>query len=187
LATDAAVAMPNAEPQRRDEAEERHEQHSGRRIEPEEHRHDQREAAVEPGAEPDPEHLRGHELLHVHGGRQDGVVGPLEALLHEGAEHGGQGAREDHGGGHHAGADELHVVEPVHPVDDRGAETEPERQQVDHRLEDAREGGGLPEGAEVRDLAAHNAADRRGLEPSHCGSTRLGRVRTDGLTPPPRR
>ena len=44
----------------------------------------------------------------------------------------------------------LDVVEPVDAVHDRRAKAEAERQQVDHGLEHAREGRGLPEGAEVR-------------------------------------
>ena len=74
--------------------------------------------------------------------------------------------------------DELHVLEPVHLVDDGRPQAEPERQQVDHRLEHAREGRRLPEGAEVRDLAAHHAADGGGLQASHSASSPVSSTNT---------
>src|SRR5262249_19682400 len=45
-------------------------------------------------------------------------------------------------------------------------EAEPERQQVDDRFEQAREGRPAPVGLEVRVLAAHHAAERRWFEPA---------------------
>ena len=161
-----------------DQAEEGHEQHPPRGVEAEAHRHQQREAAVEAGPQPDPEHLGGHELLDVDRGGEDRVVGALEAVLDEGAEHRGQRAGEDHRRGHHARADELDVVEPVDLIDDRGPEADPEGQQVDDRLEHAGERGRLPEGAEVGHLAAHHAGDRRRLEPPHSASSPVRSTKT---------
>ena len=152
------------------------------RVEAERERDEQRKAAVDAGADRDPQHLRGDQLLDVDGSGEDRVVGALEAMLDEGPEHRRQRAGEDHRGRDHAGADELDVVEPVDLVDDRRAEPEAEGEQVDRRLEHARERGRLPEGAEVRDLAAHHAGDRRRVEPP--GPDRGSRR---PLTPPPRR
>ena len=82
---------------------------------PNSHRHDQREAAVEARAQPDPQHLGGDQLLDVDRRGQDRVVGALEALLDERAEHRRQRAREDHRRGDHAGADELDVARARRP------------------------------------------------------------------------
>ena len=166
------------EAERGDQAEEGHQQHPPGGVEAEAHRHEQREAAVEAGPQADPEHLGGHELLDVDRGGEDRVVGALEAVLDERAEHRRQRAREDHRGGHHARADELHVVEPVDLIDDRGPEADAEGQQVDDRLEHAGERGGLPEGAEVGHLAAHHAGDRRRLEPPHSASSPVSSTNT---------
>ena len=117
------------EAERGDEAEQRHQQHPRGRVEPEEHRDQQREAAVEAGADPDPEHLGGDQLLDVDGRGEDRVVGVLEAVLDEGAEHRRQGAGEDHRGRDHPGADELDVVDGRRPdvVDQRRAEPDARR------------------------------------------------------------
>ena len=61
-------------------------------------------------------------------------------------------------------ADELDVLEVAHAVDKRRAQPDAEGEQVDDRLEHARERRRLPEGAEVRDLPAHHPGDGRGLE-----------------------
>src|SRR3712207_6849489 len=53
--------------------------------------------------------------------------------------HGREGAREEHGGGHDAGADEVDVVVAGDRADQR-AEAEPEGEQVDRRVDRRGEG-----------------------------------------------
>src|SRR5690606_24025809 len=67
----------------------------------------------------------------------------------------------------------------VDVVDDRRAQPEPEGEQVDDRLERARERRRLPEGAEVRDLAAHDARDGGRLDAAHqSASSPVSRTKT---------
>ena len=161
----------------------RDQEHAPGRVEAEGEGDEQRDAAVEARAQGDPEHLRGDQLLDVDRRRQDRFVGVLEAVLDEGAEHRRQGAGEDHRGRDHAGADELDVGDAFDFVDQGGAEAEAEGEQVDERFEQAGEGRPLPVGAEVGELAAHHAGDRRRFEPPH-----LARVAcVSALTPPPPR
>jgi len=166
------------EAERGDEAEEGDEQHAPGGVEAEGHRDQQREAAVDAGAQPDPEHLGADQLLDVDRRGENRVVGVLKAVLDEGAEHGRQRAREDHRGGDHPGADELDVGDAVDVVDERRPEAESEGEQVDHRLDDAGEGAALPEGAEVGHLAAHHAADRSRLQAPHSSSSPVSRTKT---------
>ena len=162
----------------RDKAKEGHEEHPGRRVEAESHRHEKGEATVEPGSDPDPQHLRRYQFLDVHRGRQDRVVGSLEAVLYERPEHRWKRAGEDHRSRHHPGAHELDVPEPVDAVHDRRTEADSEGDQVDDRLEHARKSRGLPVSAEVRHLATHHARDRRRLEPPHSASSPVSSTKT---------
>ena len=162
----------------RDQREERNEQHSRRRIEAEADRDDQREGPEDAGAEADPEHLAADQLLDVDRGGEDRVVGALEAVLDEGAEHRRQRAREDDRGRDHAGPDELDVVDAVDAADERRSEPDPESEQVDHRLDQAREGRAAPERPEVRNLAAHHAEHGGGLDPPHSSSSPVRLTKT---------
>ena len=146
-----------------DEADARHQQHPPRRVEPEQHRDEQRRAPVDPGAGRDPQRLGGHELLHVDRRGEDRVVGALELALDERAEHRREHRREEHRGRHRAGADELDVVIAGDRRDQR-AEAEAEGEQVDRRLDRRGERDRAPVGRVVDDLAHEDAGERGALQ-----------------------
>ncbi len=161
--------MPNRrEPEPGQEPDQRHEQHPPRRVEPERDRDEERRAAVDARLRGDPGRLRGHELVHVDRRCEDRVVGLLVDAADERDEHPGERAREQDRGRHHAGAEELDVG--VAPDDGhQRAEAEPERQQVDRRLDHRGERRGPPVAPEERRLALPHARHGRQLEPAHPG------------------
>src|SRR5204863_2044852 len=138
-------------------------EHPPRRVEAERDRDEHRHAPVDGRARGDPERLGRDELLRVDRCREDRVVRPLEPVLDEGPEHGRKRAREKDGGRDGSRADELDVVEAADLADER-AETEPERQEVDRRLDRGRERRRLPVRGVVDDLANENAGQSGTLE-----------------------
>ena len=60
-------------------------------------------------------------------------------MLHECAEHGWQGRREDHRGSDYPGTHEFDVGDSADIIDQSGPETETESQQVDRWFEDTGE------------------------------------------------
>ena len=85
------------------------------------------------------------------------------SALDEGREHRREGRGEQHRGRDRAGADELDVVVAADRRDQR-PEAEPEREQVDRRLDGRGERRRAPVGGEVDDLAHEHAGQRRALE-----------------------
>src|SRR5215218_4326390 len=150
-------------PEAGDPPDERHREHPPRRVEPEHHRDEHRDAAVDAGAGSDPERLRRDELLGVDGRGEDRVVRVLELVLDEGPEHRRERAREKHRRRDGSGTDELHVVIAADAADER-AEAEAEGEQVNRRLDRRRERRRAPVRREVDDLAHQDARDRGALE-----------------------
>ena len=140
------------------------------------------------GARGDPQRLGGDELLGVDGRGEDRVVGALELVLDERAEHRREDRREQHRRGDRPGADELDVVVAADRRDER-AEAEAEREQVDRRLDRRGERARLPERGEVDDLAHEHAHQRGALEAAERrarGARRARRLATALTQPPPR-
>ena len=153
----------HAQPNPASAGDPRDEQHPPARVEPEDHRHEHRHAAVDAGAGRDPQRLGGDELLGVDRRGEDRVVGALELVLDERRVHGRERAGEQHRRGHDPGAHEVDVVVAGDRADER-AEAEAERQQVDRRVDRRGERRRAPERRVVHDLADHHALERGALE-----------------------
>ena len=156
--------MPkHAQPKPGEPADHGHREHPPRRIEPEHHRHDHRDAAIDTGPGRDPQRLGADELLGVDGCREDCVVRALELVLDERPEHGRERAGEEDRCGHRPGPDEVDVAVTADRAHQR-AEAEAEGQQVDRRLDRGGEGARLPVGRVVHDLAHQHTGEGGALE-----------------------
>ena len=140
-----------------------HQQHAPARLEPEDHRHEHRHAAVDAGPGRDPQRLPRDQLLGVHRRGEDRVVGVLELVLDEGRVHGRERAREQDRRRHDPGPDEVDVVVAGDGADQR-PEPEAEGQQVDRGVDRRRERRRAPERREVHDLAHHHPLQRGPLQ-----------------------
>ena len=127
-----------------DEADERHGQHAPARVEPEDHRHEQRRAAERPGPRRDPQRLGGDELLGVHRRGEDRVVGALELVLDEGRRTSPGRPRRTAPRSRPCRCRRTRRSRSRRPRDQR-AEAEPEREQVDRRLDGRGERRRAPE------------------------------------------
>ncbi len=153
------------EAEARHEADQGHQQHAPFRFQAEGEADHQRRQSVDARADRDPQDLGRDQLFDVDGCREHRVVGALELPADERVEHPREGGGEEHGRRDHAGRDVSHVGD-AEKVRSERTQPEAEGEQVDRGLDDRGEGRGLPVATEDRDVATHNAGERRRFQPA---------------------